>query len=362
MNAELGGAWLLKLRDRDAILTGDGIIFRVYGYIHPSGAYVCDPEYASPAVFRSTNPRARRGEKKPLYYKFFADDGMKLMLNKFPQYTLFYEPLQKSLVCVKEEDIEEVRKPDDGLQRLLAQEADDVLLKALQDLFTRVSSQSGLTEKDFGVFGSLLLGFYHPNFSDLDFIVYGKENMDRLCEALGTLYREDSSLRNEFDSMKAVESKDWKFVNYSLEEYVWHQRRKMIYAYFYSENARRVVKAEFEPVKTWTEICNEYNPSTRISRVGWIKAIVEVTDDKDAPFIPSIYQIEVKDILEGTEVDDIARIFSYMEEYRMQAKQGERVMVEGNLEKVVNGDNLFHQITLSYGPRYYEQTLKVIKV
>jgi predicted nucleotidyltransferase len=351
----------MKLRDRDAILTKDGIIFRVYGYIHPSGAYVCDPEYASPTVFRSTNPKARRGENRPVYYKFFADKGMKLILDGFPRYTVFYEPLQKHLVGVKEDDIMEVRKPDVGLQQVLAKEADDVLLRALQDLFTRVLSQSGLKEKDFGVFGSLLHGFYHPNFSDLDFIVYGKENMNRLCEALETLYREDSALRNEFDSMKAVESKDWKFLNYSLEEYVWHQRRKMIYAYFDSEDAGRVVKAEFEPVKDWTEIYNEYSPSTRISHVGWIKAVAEITDDKDAPFIPSIYPIAVKDILEGPEVDDIKRIFSYMEEYRMQAKQGERVLVEGNLEKVVTGIDAFHQITLSYGPRYYEQTLKVIK-
>jgi predicted nucleotidyltransferase len=351
----------MKLRDRDAILTKDGIIFRVYGYIHPSGAYVCDPEYASPAVFRSTNPRARRGENRPVYCKFFADEGMKLILDRFPRYTVFYEPLQKWLVGVKEDDIMEVRKPDVGLQQVLAKEADDVLLKALQDLFTRVSSQSGLTEKDFGVFGSLLHGFYHPNFSDLDFIVYGKENMNRLCEALETLYREDPALRNEFDSMKAVESKDWKFLNYSLEEYVWHQRRKMIYAYFDSPDAGRVVKAEFEPVKDRKEIRNEYNPSTRIYHVGWIKAIVEITDDEDAPFTPSIYPIEVKDILDGPEVDDIKRIFSYMEEVRMQAKQGEMVLVEGNLEKVVTGTKVFHQITLSYGPRYYEQTLKVIK-
>jgi predicted nucleotidyltransferase len=351
----------LKLRDRDAILTGDGIIFRVYGYIHPSGAYVCDPEYAAPAVFRSTNPRARRGETEPVYYKFFADEGMKLVFDRFPRYTVFYEPLQKRLVGVKEDDIHEVRRPDVGLQEVLAEEPGDVLLKALQDLFMRVSFQSGLTERSFGVFGSLLHGFYHPSLSDLDFIVYGRENVDRLCGALAALYREDPSLRNEFDSMKAVESKDWKFLNYSLREYVWHQRRKMIYAYFDSPDAARVVKAEFEPVKGWKEICNEYSPSTRILHVGWIKAIAEIIDDGDAPFIPSIYQIEVEDVLDGPEVDGIKRIFSYMEEFRMQAKRGERVLVEGNLEKVVTGTDAFHQITLSYGPRYYEQTLKVIK-
>jgi len=351
----------LKLRDRDAIITKDGIIFRVYGYIHPSGAYVCDPEYASPTIFRSTNPRARRGETEPVYYKFFADEGLKLVLNKYPKYTIFFEPLQKYLVGVNEGDIMEARKPDVGLQQLIAKEPEDALLKALQDLFALVSSNSGLSKEDFGVFGSLLHGFYHPKFSDLDFTVYGREKMRRLCEVLADLYREDNSLRNEFDSVKAVVGKDWKFMNYSLKEYLWHQTRKMIYAYFDAEDAGRVVKAEFVPVKDWKEICNEYNTYTRIFHVGWIKAVVEITDDQDAPFIPSIYQIEVKDVLEGPKVDEIKRIFSYMEEFRMQAKQGEQVLVEGTLEKVVTGTKMFHQITLSYGPRYYEQTLKVIK-
>jgi len=349
------------LRDRDAIITKEDIIFRVYGYIHPLGAYICDPEYASPKIFKSTNPRARRGIKEPSYYKFFTDEGLKLVLKKFPQYTVFYEPLQKCLVGVNENDIHEVRKPDIRLKQLLSKEPEDVLLKALQDLFTRVSSQSGLKEEDFGVFGSLLHGFYNPKFSDLDFIIYGKDNIDRLCNGLATLYKNDPSLRNEFNHIKAVESKDWKFVNYSLKEYLWHQRRKMIYAYFDSEDTKRIVKAEFEPVKKCTENVNSYNSFARIFSEGWIKAIVEITNDEDAPFIPSVYQIELKEVIDGPHVDDITQIFSYMEEFRMQAKQGEQVVVEGNLERVVNGTNVFHQITLSYGPRYYEQTLKVIK-
>jgi len=351
---------LIRLRDRDAILTGDGIIFRVYGYIHPPKAYVCDPEYALPHIFKSTNTRARRGENEPICYKFFSDEGLKLVFNKFPQYTIFFEPLQKCLVGVNEVDITEVRKPDVELHQILTKEPNDVLVKALQDLFLRVLLNSGLKEKDFGVFGSLLHGCYHPNFSDLDFIVYGKKNLIELCKVLENLYREDPSLQNEFENMAAVEYKDWKFTNYSLKEYLWHQKRKMIYAYFYSEDAGRVVKAEFEPVKIGKEQLNKFNPFMRIFHIGWIKAIVEITNDKDAPFIPSVYQVEVIKILEGPRVDEITRIFSYMEEFRMQAKQDEQVLVEGNLEKVVNGTNVFHQITLSYGPRYYEQTLKVI--
>jgi predicted nucleotidyltransferase len=352
---------MLKLRDRDAILTWDDLIFRVYGYIHPSGAYICDPEYASPKIFKSTNPRAKRGVNNPLYYKFFADEGLKLVFKKFPQYVFYDETLQKCLVGVNEEDILKVRKPDVQLIQLLAQEPGDTLLKAFQNLFFRISSQSGLKEEDFGVFGSLLHGFYHPKFSDLDFIVYGKENISKLRQVLANLYKEDAHLRNEFDYLKAVETKDWKFVNYSLKEYLWHQRRKMIYAYFNSEDLGRVVKAEFEPVKNWNENVNAYNSVTRIFHEGWIRVIVEITNDEDAPFLPSVYQIEVKNIMEGPKVDDITRIFSYMEEFRMQAKQGERVLVEGNLERVIDETNTYRQITLSYGPRYYEQTLKVIK-
>ena len=64
----------LKLRDRDAIVTNEGILFRVYGYIHPYGRFICDPEYGSSKIFKSMNPRAKRGKNSPLYYKFFEED------------------------------------------------------------------------------------------------------------------------------------------------------------------------------------------------------------------------------------------------------------------------------------------------
>lgn len=253
----------------------------------------------------------------------------------------------------------EARKPGEGLRRLIEKQPEDDLVEALHKLFRLVTSRSGLSGKDFGVFGSLLHGFYHPKFSDLDLVVYGIEKLRRLRETLNELYQE-ASLRNEFENEKAIEGKRWKFVNYSPKEYLWHQRRKMIYALFKDAESGRVIKAEFEPVKDWREICNEYRSDTRIVKRGWIKAFARITDDRDAPFIPSIYRIEPLEILEGPEVEDIRRILSYVEEFRMQAKRDERVYVEGNLEEVVAEAERFHQVTLTYGPRYYEQVLKVL--
>ena len=66
------------------IETAEGLIFRVFGYSHPQGAYICDAEYASSKIFQSKDPRAPRTGKKDLYYKFYNDEGMKLVNKKYP--------------------------------------------------------------------------------------------------------------------------------------------------------------------------------------------------------------------------------------------------------------------------------------
>ena len=86
----------------------------------------------------------------------------------------------------------------------------------------------------------------------------------------------------------------------------------------------------------------------------------KVTEDDEAPFIPSIYGIEPLEVLSGPkEALNATRIFSYMEEFRQQAQKDETVIVEGNLEEVKSPTENFWQVTLTYCPRYYEQVLKV---
>ena len=351
-----------KLRDRDTLVTKEGIIFRVLGYSHPPKAWICEPLYAPAAVFKSTNPKAFRAKGKRIHYKFYEDEGLRFVQQKYPHCTIFYEPLQERLVGVQHALIAKTRKPDERFRKLMGKPPKDDLIKALHRVFNLIATRSNLSGKDFGVFGSLLHGFYHPRFSDLDLIVYGGEKLERLRETLEDLYRGGASpLRNEFESEEATKGKRWRFVNYSPKEYLWHQRRKTVYALFADKDSGRVVKTEFEPVKDWREIYNEYSPDTRIVKRGWIKAVARVTDDYDAPFMPSIYQIEPVQILKGARVNDIQRILSYVEEFRMQAGKDEEVSVEGNLEQVITPTKTFHQITLTYGPRYYEQVLKVLQ-
>jgi predicted nucleotidyltransferase len=354
----------LKLRDRDAIITREGIILRVYGYTHPPDAYICDVEYAPKNIFQSTIARAYRKNphQKTVYYKFYSDEGLRFVQENYPQYTVFYEPLQRRLVGIKHEDIKSVRRPEEKLKQLLTSPSKDRLVKALRELCMLVEERSTLSVKNFGVFGSLLHGFYHPLYSDLDMTVYGAKNLETLRQLLETFYLEkDSPLKNEFENETAIKNKKWHFKNYTPKEYLWHQKRKQIYARFKSETSKRTIKTEFEPVKNWQEIRNEYNPKQRITREGWTKATVRITNSSEAPFMPSIYEIESLQIKTKANTDNIKRILCYVEEFRMQAEKDETATVEGNLEKVTTPKKCFHQITLTYGPRYYEQVLKVKK-
>jgi len=353
----------LRLRDRDGILTREGLLFRVFGYSHPPNAYICDAEYASAQIFQSADPRAPREGKNQRFYKFYNDEGMKLVAKKYPQYLVFHEMLGLKLVGVNENAIAEARKPEERLAVLLEAGPTDELLRAMQRVLNMALENSGLKTQNFGVFGSMLHNFHHPKYSDIDFVIYGKAENAKMRQTLEELYgRGDSGLSNEFESDDAMKGKRWLFKNFDVKDFVWHQRRKMIYG-LYDDRADsgRVIKAEFEPVKAWSEIHSEYDNEARIVHKGWVKIKARITADDEAPFIPSVYGIQPIEVLNGPkEAADAVRVFSYMEEFRQQVQRDETVVVEGNLEEVQSAKASFYQITLTYCPRYYEQILKVL--
>jgi predicted nucleotidyltransferase len=354
----------LNLRDRDAIQGSEGIIFRVFGYSHPADAYLCDAEYASAKIFNSTDPRApREGRSEGLFYKFYMDEGMKLVAKKYPQYLVEHEMLGLKLVGVPKKLITEARQPQPRLQELLKNGPTDPLLAAMERVLGIITDKSGVSNFSVGVFGSMLHGFHHPQYSDIDFTIYGKPENAKIRKTLAELYADKTSgLSNEFKSDDAMAGKTWRFKNFTVPDFIWHQRRKMIYGLYDDRaNSGRIIKAEFEPVKAWGEIKNEYNPETRIKQKGWVKLKARVTADDDGPFIPSIYGIEPLEVMDGSkEALEVKRVFSYMEEFRQQVQKDETIIVEGNLEEVASPEGSFLQVTLTYCPRYWEQVLKVM--
>ncbi len=352
-----------KLRDRDGIVTKEGLIFRVFGYSHPRGAYICDAEYASADIFQSKDPRALRngGTSGKVFYKFYDDEGWKFVFNNYPQYTIQHKMLGVNVVGAKKSDIAEARQPQKRLKALASKPPTDTLVAATMDVLKVAKKNSGLQTENFGVFGSMLHGFHHPDYSDIDLLVYGGQPIAKMHEVLAELYSDGlSGFSNEFHSSAAMEGKKWRFKNFTVKEFMWHQRRKLIYGLYDDRITGRTIKAEFEPVKDWSEIQNEYNSETKIERKSWVTIKARVTKDAEGPFIPSVYGIEPLEVLSGPKKAlEAKRVVSYMEEFRLQAFKDETIIVEGSLEEVSSPTGKYHQLALSYCPRYYEQVLKV---
>lgn len=354
----------LKLRDRDGIVTKEGIIFRVLGNNHPKGVYFCDAEYGSAKIFRSKDPRALRngGGSSRIFYKFYDDEGWKFVSNKYPQYLVPNKMFNTNIVGIKKSEIAESYIPQKRLKTLLKEKNADKLRNAMKRVQTKVQTNAGLDVKDFGVFGSMLYGFDHPDYSDIDLVVYGAPQIAKVRETLSALYSDGlSGFQNEFQTDEPIRGKKWRFKEFSPKEYVWHQKRKLIYAVYDDHLASgRIIKAEFEPVKDWGEIVNEYNSKVKVTRKSFVKMKARITADTDAPFIPSIYGIEPLELIKGSKKGmEATRIVSYMEEFRLQANRDETVIVHGNLEELKTKDGTSYQIVLTYGPRYYSQVLKV---
>jgi predicted nucleotidyltransferase len=328
--------------------------------VHPPDGYICDLEYAPEGLFRSEDPRAYRTDGRRAFYKFYGDEGWSFIEKGFQRYMILHKPLGRWVVGVREADIGGVKRPGEALRRLLEEGPGDELVEALRAVMEMVIEVSGSPVEDFGVFGSLLHGFHHPRLSDLDMIVYGREPLKRLRESLRELYVDRGSrASNEFEGDRKVRGKTWRFRNMTPKEFLWHQERKLIYGVFHDEKSGRDIKFEFEPVKSFSEIENNYNELKRITWEGWVKALLRVVDDSENPFMPSVYRVEALEMLDGPRVEDLVRVVSYLEEFRMQAWRDEVIYVEGNLERVETSRGEYHQITLTYGPRYHEQVIKL---
>lgn len=350
----------MRFRDRDAPVTPTGLVFRTLGYDHPANSCFCDLEYASEKVYRTDDPKALRDGLPTKYYKFYLDGGLKFALSQEPPYRILHRPLNRMMVGVTAEQLSHIIRPGERLKELMATNGDP-LIEATREVLELVTDRSDLEPSDFGVFGSLAHGFHNPRYSDIDLVIFGMDELKELRMTLEGLY-DEGLLGNEFQDWTPEDPPNhWNFTNYSKEEYGQSQRRKLIFAKYDSEGLGREVNVEFEPVRKWDEIDNEYEKTEGIEELGRVQAIGEILSGDEGGFMPSIYPVELKELDANVDPDQIRRVVSYVKEFRLQLEAGERVLIRGNLERVETKDEWFHQITLSYGPNYFDQMLKIIR-
>ncbi|RLG55157.1 MAG: hypothetical protein DRN99_03470 [Thermoproteota archaeon] len=340
---------LMQLRDRDSVVLHSGVIMRVLGYTHPSSGWICEPEYTPPSVFKSRNPRAPRGYPKTVYYKLYGSEPMEL-IEMHPELTVVHPHLNTRVPGAPAHLVKEARRPEEGLRAALSREEDE-LTRELRRIVELIEDHTQVSIGSLGVFGSIQHGFHHPKLSDIDLTVIGLRNARELAEFLEEAYRDPGiQLEQEYRAwLHYHASKPFWSTFLTPGEHLWHQLRKPYYAVYTSW---REIKVEFHPVKGWSEVRGE--PLT-IRRVGEAKAKLEVIDDTESIYIPSVWLVEP---VEGPPVE---RVVSYIEDFKMQAKAGETIIAAGVLEEVKSPARSYLQITVTQNPRLHAHGIKVAR-
>ena len=173
------------------ITTKDGLHCQVYGNEHPKEAILVKPKYIPTDLVHSDALQYRFiSSKRMNRLNLWADKKeLNQYLNEFkavyPQYIYQSSVHQNNrlLFAVPIDDIERIYFPRRGLKELMDMpwEALDDHLKQVHE-FVKILLQSGLRLKDLGITYSTLMGHYLSNISDINIVVYGKENYWKLME------------------------------------------------------------------------------------------------------------------------------------------------------------------------------------
>lgn len=314
-------------RDRDYLETVEGLYFTVLGNLHPPGRAIAYLKYAP-------SPGGRWGRPPRLFdrpIKEYTVHNVKSMLEflrkRYPIYLYRIESFNVEFSAVPIGRVKAHYKPEDKLLELLASKERDGLQEKAVKLATLLSKESGVDLKSFGVTGSILIGLHNLKFSDVDLVVYGREEGLAVKEALRALLAEGRKVR--------------RFPKGYVER--WHGSRRRLYPLTLKETLRLFERVwnrgEFlgtpfsiHPVKVEAERYGEevYSP------VGIIEAEGEVVDSKESIFMPAKYKVSFPPIEFRGEKYEVEEVVSYEGLYSGLVEPGERVSVRGKLEEVRN--------------------------
>jgi len=312
----------MKAREGDFIETFDGNIFDVKGLVHPPDRII--------AFIRFTpNPKGERKRGNTRYEKVYPlHERYELLRKRFPQY-LVLDPVFNEWLC--EVPIEMVKKHYDPKKYLtqlrrkrVLEELEEQALKLVQLL----KSAAGLRWSAFGVSGSLLTGL-HSSASDIDLVVYGSRNGEKVYNGLKALVRDETShlkpySRQELRRLFDFRSKD---THTSFEDFVRTESRKVLQGKFH--NRDYFIRC----VKEWNETDERYG-SIRYEPLGEATIRATIANDSEMIFTPCTYQIEDVKTLHGKKVEPLREIASFRGRFCEQARNGEAIIARGKVERV----------------------------
>jgi predicted nucleotidyltransferase len=317
-------------------VTKDVFIFNAFGYEHPDNRVFAFLKYI-PAEFKGlfnvdflertwTYGRTQLFRAEKLYTAENYQAYLQTFRAAFPDFSYFCPFRKKEVIAPPLAFVKKVYVPSECLRSLRKLRNKDSLQEATLEFIRLLSSESGLSEDDFGVHGSVALGM-HTSASDIDIVVYGARNfrilegtVDKLVKAGVLSYQSN----NRLDAARHFKGR--------------YKNRVFMY------NAVR------EP----EEIGTTYG-ATSYSAIVHVRFTCTVKDDSEAMFRPATYKIEnyePSDEESNLENKNLpSKVVSMVGCYRNVARRGDKIKVSGMLEYTENLETgkSFNQVIVGTG-------------
>ena len=344
--------------------TVDGFQCKSYANEHPEGFVIVKPKYIPKETISGEGLKYRFLFEKCFvrFNQFAAKDKLKGYVKqfreKFPDYVYDSDLHKNWFYVVPIDKIKTVHDCRKGLQELLSVPKKDLdeyltLVRELVDFLV----QSGIKVEDIGITHSTLLGNYTMGKSDMDLLIYGKDNGWKVLEFLKTAkhhllkWKSDEEWAEYYKDHKTSESS-----HFTEEEYVKHMVRKK-YEGLFGGTVFTLFTVE-EKDETWFKWGEaEYEP------VGLATINAEVIDHYNSHVRPGYYEDKDAVLVEGDhetpnidEAIPIKRIVTYSIPFVQQALKGEEIIACGLLElvKPKNGPQ-YYRIVVGYFDAYLNE-------
>ncbi len=251
-----------------------------------------------------------------------------LLKKAYPQYLFFSEFYNITMTAVPRNNVAEHFKPEKKLDELFRKSHLDPLQKKVVRLVSLLSKLSNVETRNFGVTGSVLLDIHDPNLSDMDITVYGTENSYALKDALRKAFLAKDLGVSQFGKERLD---DWCANKIHNHPFTLAEARQ-VYERKWNIGVYEDTLFSVHPIKLEGELTEKYGDKI-YQPVKTITTKATVTNSVDSIFLPALYK--VADVEEKTGVT-IEEVVSYEGLYDSVAERGEKIMVRGKLEHVID--------------------------
>ncbi len=322
----------MRAREGDLLQTKNDFIFDVKGLIHPPNRTVAFPRFIP-------YPSGDRESKGVTYKKLYQlSERYKFLETRLPYY-LNFDPVFGTLLSeVPNADIRGYLNPIDYLEMLRRKGTNklSVLENDALIFLEHIRETANIPWNMMGISGSLLAQLATPE-SDIDPIVYGQRNSEKVHDAINVIFKDEKNLitsytENQLRILYDFRSKDTKM---PFEAFVDVEKRKVLQGKFMQHDFY------IRCVKDWDEIGEHYG-DIRYKNAGYARIEAVISDNFEAIFTPCRYLLDRVNFIQGVEVKGLSEIVSFRGRFCEQARKGETVIAQGKIEKVEKKDGTTH--------------------